>query len=284
MQTIYIHKQCHKILLMIWYISSISIIESAASTTDKIAIKYAQIIAINTAYKNSINTPPNIINPINTDQLSYPLQTKTISPIHDYIKNSIITSNDNLLTEILNFQSINEYIISDNILTEKDIEFFKNKFHNETEIFIKKLSNFWTLFKNKYDEITTHHHETDKIERVSISANQINISRDEAFTSIEKITEQIFDPQDHRPLSTYIAEIKNLSTYLDPIQDKIIIDAIDFLYQNQHKNSIWDTLFWKNAVQEKKLNQIPKSSKLKPIPATTMISTAMNKAKLQAPQ
>ena len=170
-----------------------------------------------------------------------PVTTTPATP--DYVKNAIRVVPDQ---QKFVLPSNDEFHINTEFLTDQDIQSFKNKFNNETDAFTAKLSNYWTLIKDSYDEITNNKKTTEtKNNSAAIIAKPNIMDRETVITSIKNITEKVFDPNDQQPLSAYITNMKKLAESLDPQADKEIIDAIDFLqktksnlikYQNVEKN------------------------------------------------
>ena len=186
-----------------------------------------------------------------------------------------------------NPQSHHEILMSDVLTTEQKMEYFNQKFKDETEEFKFKLSEYWIALETAYNEYV--HNQDEKIE-LPVDAEKpaidnkimMQINREKVLENIKIVTEKVFDPLDQRPLFVYIAEIKDLSKNLDPEVDGQIIDAINFLYENQHRSSIlWDTAFWIQAIREKKLHEIPKKLNIKPFPKETILSELSKKSNIK---
>ena len=158
----------------------------------------------------------------------------TTSAIHDYIKNAIgsVPTQQKFM-----LPSHDEFHIDHDLLTDKDIESFKRKFNDETDEFVEKLSKYWTLIKDRCDELIDSNNSPTKITPSTNNppAYQKKMNRETVIASMKNVTEKVFDPNDKRLLPDYIAELKTLTKHLDPDEDKIIIDAIDFLQKNQHR-------------------------------------------------
>lgn len=168
---------------------------------------------------------------------------------------------------------------------DTEIQALHQKFKNETELFTAKLSEFLITLEDKFDELTLKilDKKTDESTRSKTkdSLDQ-QLTRDQALIKIKNVVEKVFDPNDQRPLSVYLQEAIVLSQYLDRQTDKQIIEGLQFLQENQHKTSlVWDTIFWMQAIQEKKLNEIPTKLNLKQIPKEIVIAELVKKSKLE---
>lgn len=168
---------------------------------------------------------------------------------------------------------------------EQKMQHFSEKFTHETELFKLKLSEYWSEIEKSYDEYIQEKliaSTTPALDKIILHPTIIKPTRDQALISIKIVSEQIFDPADQRPLSVYIAEIKDLTQYLNPTTDQQIIDGIRFLQENQHRTSLlWDAAFWIQAIQDKKLHEIPKILNLKQFPQETVISELTKKSNIK---
>ncbi len=95
------------------------------------------------------------------------------------------------------------------------------------------------------------------------------ISRNDALHAIRETTSKVFDPEDPEHISIHLDNLNNLTIHLDPVIDKKTITAIHFLLENQHRNSLLDTVFWIKMVKEKELEtSIPVTQKVFDTPKT----------------
>ncbi len=84
----------------------------------------------------------------------------------------------------------------------------------------------------------------------------LEISEQDIIQAIQEKTKLIFDDNDQLHISIHLQEIKKLTQLLDPIKHKKIIDAVNFLIENQHKSRMRDIVFWVKATEEQKFHEV----------------------------
>jgi len=230
---------------------------------------------------NSINTD------INKDIASkHPNLTTTTQPINTSKQDKFEDVINTILTTKVTLPENNEYHIATDLLSDQNIESFKQKFSQETDVFINKLSEFWTIIKDAYDTLK------NKLDDKTIKSSTLTppaitpkqpqvINHEKVISDIKNVTEKIFDPNDLKPLSVYLQEMRLLASFLDQDKDKIIIQAIEFLQENQHRTSLWDIPFWQSAIKEKNLKSIPYSRIIHEKPNNTLLYEFMKKVNLK---
>lgn len=168
---------------------------------------------------------------------------------------------------------------------DTNMQVLQTKFKNETEFFAVKLSEILTTLEETFNEVTLKilEQKTDEPRaRTTKHLHHQQLTREQALIEIKNVVEKIFDPNDQRPLSVYLQEANSFSQYLDTQTDKQIIEGLTFLQEHQHRKSLlWDTLFWMQAIQERKLNEIPAKLNLKKFPKEIVIAELTKKSNLE---
>jgi len=277
-------KHNYRILKM--YLLLITVLQFSITHLHSSAAASASYVAVRAAAKH--------ISPIISSIDTHTAKTNVPLPQTDVIDKLPYKFTKNPSESITNAYTTKKNVDQQNnhgrlIDTQSDIEqkmqIFSKKFTYETEQFKLKLSECWSEIKKSYDEYIQ-----DKLiattppvlDKSTLNPTIIKPTRDQAVVNIKLVVDKIFDPEDERPLSVYIAEIKDLTQYLNPATDQQIIDGVRFLQENQHRTSfLWDTAFWIQAIQEKKLHEIPNKLNLKPIPQETVIRELTKKSNIK---
>jgi len=199
---------------------------------------------------------------------------KSLSPSHQQIMQHLQKeyNNRDFANRQITLQSFDEFHIDTHFITDENIDNFIKKFNHETATVQSKLSDIWGELSNEYDE--------SQHIKISDFNKPVMMNREQAIIQLRTITENIFDPNDKQSLSTYLSEMKAVTQYLDQDKDAGIIQLIDFLQNNQHRNSIWDLPFWKDYAQtinQKDFHPITQDSAITKIPLLTKINTLQNK-------
>jgi len=119
---------------------------------------------------------------------------------------------------------------------------------------------------------------TDKKPKKKKKISVNPIKRQEAIDQIKEIMTKIFDPEDAEHISEHLDMMVALSKNLDPVLDAKAITAINFLFANQHRCSLLDTLFWTKMIKEKELDTaIPMSTEIAKKPGTVKLSILRKK-------
>lgn len=268
----------HLLLVTVLPFITISLYSSAAASASYVAARAAAkhispIISSIDTHTAKTNVPLQQTNVIDT------LPYKFIQKPSDSISSAYRTKKN-----IEQQNSLNRSIDTQSDIEQK-MQNFSKKFTYETEQFKLKLFEYWSEIKKSHDEYMQEKmplNNNDKLYKSSKNSVAIELTRDQAIIRIKDITEQIFDPNDQRPLSAYLQEACLLTQYLNPETDKQIIDGLKFLQDNQHRTSfLWDTGFWMHAIQEKKLNEIPKKLNLKQFSQETVIRELTKKSNIK---
>lgn len=206
------------------------------------------------------------------------IASETLTPSHQLIMKHLQQkyNNHGCIDNKIILRSFDEFHIDTHFITDENIDNFIKKFNSETELFQSKLSNLWTEISDTYDQFKNPGKKVQKNSEIKFT----EMNREQAILKLRTITENIFDPNDKQSLSTYLSEMKIATQYLDQDKDSTIIQSIDFLQKNQHRNSIWDLPFWKDYAQTinpKDFHPITQDSAITKIPLLTKINTLQNK-------
>jgi len=252
----------------------------------KIARQYQAATAFHPHHIPTSKLIPKNIKPTIMSLMAQKLQTgQTPNNINTYPQRSLNQLSQQALSQKKQLQSLDEYHIDTDFLTDKHLEKIIQKMDQETTAFLSKLSTFIQNVSTKYDDFTNN--KTSSMQTLSTYPDlnvPVTISREQAIIQLKDINEKLFDHNDNKPLSIYISAMKAIIPYLDALEDATIIESINFLDKNQHRTTLWDLVFWIQYAQTIKVDTIHptiKNSEVNQIPITTRIQTLIKKSELK---
>ncbi|MGZ6255035.1 MAG: hypothetical protein ACXWL5_03540 [Candidatus Chromulinivorax sp.] len=126
-------------------------------------------------------------------------------------------------------------------------------------------------------KVKKHEHHT--------KSKHAKLTREQALHEIAQIMTKIFDDKDLEHVSIHLQAMKDLCEYLDSFKDRKAIYAINFLFDNQHKSSLKDMLFWITAIKNHELDTaIPMTKAVADKPKEQKINILRKKIAMPKPE